>query len=238
MLWPLWQTKTLSERAHACGPTVATWTSWASVCLRSGHCEHTNTRESLHMFHCVQVSLCLPQSAPNHYKLCTLPRANMCMHMCVFSTYKCKHLVSIVPSVHMHGAGICLCLCACACCRQVEDCLPPEGLSLPAACGNHGALPGYKPLVCTDKKTWRAKINYLQADPCTPRLAWHFSCIKCHYLWSHPFYCLFYWSAVEKSVACSCINTPRPSSLLYLHCCFFFLKPPHSPKSSFLGSRC
>lgn len=89
-------------------------------------------------------------------------------------------------------------MCVCGCCRQVEDCLPPEGLSLPAACGNHGALPGYKPLVCTDKKTWRAKINYLQADPCTPRLAWHFSCIKCHYLWSHPFYCLFYLSTVEN----------------------------------------
>lgn len=98
-------------------------------------------------------------------------------------------------------------MCVCGCCRQVEDCLPPEGLPLPAACGNHGALPGYKPLVCTDKKTWRAKINYLQADPCTPRLAWHFSCIKCHYLWSHPFYCLFYLSAVQ-----SLLHSPRAFS--------------------------
>lgn len=127
-------------------------------------------------------------------------------HVRVFNMYMCKHLVSITSSIYTRlplcSRLPCVCIClfvrVCGCCRQVEDCLPPEGLSLPAACGNHGALPGYKPLVCTDKKTWRAKINYLQADPCTPRLAWHFSCIKCHYLWSHPFYCLFYLSAMEN----------------------------------------
>lgn len=127
------------------------------------------------------------------------------VHVCVWVLCMYKHVANIISSTHMHGCvqstsvwvcGVCLNMCVLGCCRQVEDCLPPEGLSLPAACGNHGALPGYKPLVCTDKKTWRAKINYLQADPCTPRLAWHFSCIKCHYLWSHPIYCLFYWSTV------------------------------------------
>lgn len=68
---------------------------------------------------------------------------------------------------------VCVCVCAHTCAflcyyssRQGKDWLPPEGLWLPAACGNHGALPGYKPSVCTDKQTWRAKINYLQAHPC------------------------------------------------------------------------
>lgn len=62
-----------------------------------------------------------------------------------------------------------VCVCVFLCCfssRQEKDWLPPEALWFPAACGNHGALPGYKPPVCTDKQTWRAKINYSQAHPC------------------------------------------------------------------------
>lgn len=93
---------------------------------------------------------------------------------CAFSMYKCRHTVSINSHAYMRAACAADHGCVRGCCWQVENCLPPEGLRVPAACGNHGALPGYKPLVCTDKKTWRAKINYLQADPCTPRLAWHF----------------------------------------------------------------
>lgn len=160
------------------------------------------THESGHMSLCVCLALSLLADASAHANINNLSYVRAYVRVCILYMY--KHVANILSSVHMHAcvqptsawARVCLNMCVRGCCRQVEDCLPPEGLSLPAACGNHGALPGYKPLVCTDKKTWRAKINYLQADPCTPRLAWHFSCIKCHYVWSHQIYCLFYLSTV------------------------------------------
>lgn len=130
--------------------------------------------ETMHMSLCVQVSLSLSECAcvcthaiQNNFvcvcvcvEVCAATFAGLCMHLvctCAnissvsFARYTrmCSRLLLLL----LLRDRVCLFMCVCACCRRVEDCLPPEGLSLPAACGNHGALPGYKPLVCTDKKT-------------------------------------------------------------------------------------
>lgn len=92
------------------------------------------------------------------------------MHL-VYSNI-CPHLIVSFclskSALNMHAY---ICVCCCFSFRQRDDWLLPEGLFLPAECGNHGTLPGYKAPVCTNKQTWRAKINDLQAHPC---MLWHF----------------------------------------------------------------
>ena len=100
---------------------------------------------------------------------------SMCVRLCVCT---CTDVYMYACALMLACVCVCVCVFVCVyvCMRDAATgrleivSLLRVPLSLQHV-GNRGALPGYKPLVCTDKTTWRAKINYLQADPCTPRLA-------------------------------------------------------------------